>query len=212
MYVPKHRYHDEVRRYALAVRLVSNGVRPKVVRQWTRLSAWRVKELYIVRSQQVERDELIRLRGPAATTPTTFLRNPRTRDEAGALCAIGVMLGGMSAIAMPNARRDFPTLERGEILCNAYDMFLRAVGDSSFTLEHALQLAYMISQGELKLGNCIGCNAAIVFGADTPEKKQKCSECNGTPNHRLIARNGATEKAIEDEHPPETVVQLQFPL
>jgi hypothetical protein len=125
------------------------------------------------------------------------------RDEAGALAAICVALGAIPLTPIPNARRDFPGLRSGELLCHAYGMFRRVVGTSLITLEHALMLATMIAQGtQLQIGHCPYCAGTVIVRPLEGHSPYVCKQC------RVGAGNLRKRAAASQALPPPTPVAL----
>ena len=178
MHPAKHRFQNDVERYALAARMVTHGVRLKTICWWTGITRWRVKELYRAHAEQTDEKTCVRHRGPTPARAAIFLRNSVIRDESGALAALCMALGGIPTRPVGNAFREVPTPGRGEILCRAYEMYRGVVGSTSLTLENTLLLAVMIADGkELSLGRCASCRASIVHKPYASGGVYLCTEC-----------------------------------
>ncbi len=175
MRIAKHSDPLEVQRFSLAEKMVTLEARTHTIRRWTGLSEGRVRSLYRLHAQQ--RGLLVRHRGPAPHLVGFFLKNPRLRSEASALAALCSTLKIIPAGRVSHARRELPSVQRGEALCRAYEFYRGLVGESVLTLEHAVLLVTAIAQGmELALDHCIGCGGAMIFGpADVG--RRVCSAC-----------------------------------
>lgn len=178
MRVPKRRYRNDLQRYALAARMVVHEVRTETIRRWSGLSEGRVRQLYRAYARERDDQRTVRHRGPAPNRPTFFLRSAQNRHDAGALAALCSALGAIPPQPVPNARRELPSVQRGELLCRAYELFRDLVGSTTITLEHTLLLAVAISQGtELKLGNCSECGGALIYQPYASAQIPPCKFC-----------------------------------
>ena len=178
MRVTKSRYHNQVQRYALAARMVAHEVRTDTICRWSGLSEGRVRELYRAFARERGDRRTVRHRGPAPKQPAFFLRTAQVCREAGALAVVCATLGVLPEQPLPNAPHELPGLQRGELLCRAYEMFKGLVGASTITLEHTLLLAIAIAQGtQLTLGHCQCCGGAVIFHPHGSARSPACKQC-----------------------------------
>jgi hypothetical protein len=182
MRITDKRYARDLRRYNLALRLIALEARTQTICTWTGLSDERIRNLC---HSYAKSERAVRHRGPSPNRAGIFLRSIRMRNEGAALGGLFRMLDVAPTEAMSNARRDLPSVARGERLCNAYDLYRRIVIDTSITIEHAVMLAMAISQtGELLLTTC-QCGCAILidrFGS----MRRTCIYCQRSEMHKVL--------------------------
>ncbi|HEY6457332.1 MAG TPA: hypothetical protein VIY90_18805 [Steroidobacteraceae bacterium] len=64
--------------------------------------------------------------------------------------------------------RALANLARGELLCQAFEVYQQLMPSHGITFEHAVFLITALARGdELALGNCGGCGAVIVLDRAT---------------------------------------------
>lgn len=197
MRTTKRRYQKEIQCLSLAARMVAHEARTQTIRRWSGVSEARVRELYRAYARERGARYAVRHRGPAPRQPAFFLRTAQIRGDAGALAALCCRLEVIPPRLMANARRELPSVHRGELLCRAYEMFTEMVGQSDITLEHAALLVIAIAQGtQLRIGHCVHCGGAIVF--DPGEiGRRACRHCCEEEQH-------ATRQAGEAETPADS--------
>ena len=192
MRVCKKRYHTELLRMNLAARMVEHEARTETIRRWSGVSEQRVRELYRASKQ----GRSVRHRGPAPRKPALFLKASNMRSEASALAAVCYAMDLITPRAARAARRDLETVQQGERLCRAYEMYQRLVEHSELTLEHAALLVTTLTEGtELRLGRCIYCGNGTLFDP-CGNNRRTCGDC---------ARSGRSEPTA----PSATIPQSQ---
>lgn len=93
-----------------------------------------------------------------------ILNSPKLRCEGAMLGAICRYLNISPQIRMADPERALPSIERGELLCEAYEWFRFDVPDTRLTFEHALLLVNELARGELVLlGRCQTCRGVILL-------------------------------------------------
>lgn len=163
----------ELRRTQLATRMVSHKARTQTICDYTGLARERIKTLR--RDWKVASDQ--RHRGPSPSSVSVFFRSARMRAEASALAVICRMLGAVGAAPMADAARRFPSLERGERLCDVFEAFRTFFPKSDVGFEQVVLLAVGMAQGDvLRLEYCGNCDAVIL--ADRLAAAQRlCAPC-----------------------------------
>lgn len=176
------RYRRDLRKYTLALRLLSHAVRTHAICEWTGLTDERVRSLYRSYANGHDVADRVRHRGPAPHRVAFFLRSASLRSEAAALGGLLRLTGALPAERTPNARRALPSLTRGERLCSTFELYRNLVPESPITLEHALLLLNALAQGEeLEIGRCSNCNAAVLIDR-LGATRRLCAPCRrGAP-------------------------------
>jgi hypothetical protein len=111
------------------------------------------------------------------------------------------VLGVIPQRPIPNARKALPSVELGERLCHAYEIFRRVVPESRFTMDQFILLALSLAQGdELEVGHCSQCHAALLLDPLSASSRE-CPSCKQSALHPTTwALTGVfSPKGAEDE-------------
>jgi hypothetical protein len=171
MRIHDDRYVRERRKFEVALRFIRHEARTRTVRVWTGLSDDRIRKLYRSyiqesSSSQPRASMPVRHRGKSPRQPAFFTHSARARHESSSfasLCRLtGALPRGGSALT-PELRRDPAGLARGELLCEAYEIYCARFTAPILSFEHAEFLLRAICRGdELVIGGCRDCSAALV--------------------------------------------------
>jgi len=196
MPVPKRRDHTEkMQRITLASRMVAHEVRLSTIRRWCGVSDNRVRELYRSWAHEKGIRYAVRHRGPTPRQPALFLRSAQVRSEAAAFAGLCCLFEIFPKRPLANPRRELPSLQRGEQLLLAYEMFLSLVGSSVISLEQAMLLLTAVTQGtQLRLGHCVHCGAAIVFDPGAAQRR-----CCGRCDHKAPAEEDLAPRRVPQD-------------
>jgi hypothetical protein len=158
-----------------------------------------------------------RHRGKSPQQAAFFTRSARARHESALFASLCRLIGALPAPAAgattaamtpgtPSepAARSFAGLNRGELLCQAYESYRTLFPSPLISFEHAVFLLGALWRGnELVLGSCRDCNAVLVadrWSLRTP----RCVVCaQGTDSEQLGPFEHAAQAAAE-EHDRET--------
>jgi hypothetical protein len=161
MRITEDRYNLHRRSLDLAWRFIGHEARTRTISRWTQLSGHRIRALYNSYSSQSKR--VTRHRGMSPYKLESILNSPRLRCEGAMLAAICRFLNVLPQAALSDPERALPSVERGELLCQAYEFFRFEVPDTRLTFEHALLLVNELARGELvTLGHCRTCRGVIL--------------------------------------------------
>lgn len=148
----------ENRRAELARRLLSHGVRTKVISKLTGLTRNR---LATVRKRLMVHDEA-RRRGPTRSSPDIFLGTTRSRSEGAALASLSAVFGipvDRGAIPLPQT----VSLTFTERLCETYEAYRACFPQGGIDLEELILLRSHLATGnELRTGRCRNCRALML--------------------------------------------------
>lgn len=118
----------------------------------------------------------MRLRGPARSPLSVFLRDPRARAEAAALaalCALFEIPIEPGACWVPR----IISLEFGERLCETYEAYCASYPKTEVQLEELIVLRSSLAKGNvIRLGKCRSCKCLIVV--DRYESHRECFHCD----------------------------------
>jgi hypothetical protein len=137
--------------------------RTRTIRVWTGVSRDRVRKLALTVAAATHSTSPVRHRGSSPWQIEYFFRSRRLAQHASALGALlhlnGVVPFKPGAIAI----KDFPSIPRGERLCDAYDAYGLITPNPAIDFEHAVLLSSALATGnEVKLATCEGCGALLV--------------------------------------------------
>lgn len=182
MRITDDRYHRDLRRFQLALRLIRHEARTHTICKWTGLTDDRVRNFCRTYGVSEAGHTPVRHRGPMPQRLDLFFRSPVLRSEAAAVGGLCRLLGVIPDQRQPNARRELPSVSRGEQLCRAYELYRACVPDTPLTLEQVMLLATVLAQGEqLELAHCTECHAAIVIDL-LGRTRHSCAHCTHDAN------------------------------
>lgn len=163
------RFDRYYRRMQLGLRLLSHGARPQTATEWSGLTPDRLVTLKRRWLPEVADG----FRGPAPTSFQTFFRSTQRASMATMLASIHQVLCQGSASQDTLA----PSLESGERLCKAYEIFLSWEPDSDIEFDHAVLLVRGVAMGtDIQLRPCPTCQRAALI--DKCARRQKsCTAC-----------------------------------
>ena len=163
MRISDDRYSRDRLRFDIALQFIRNEARTHTIRTWTGLSDDRIRKLYRSYLRDAAGTPLARHRGKSPQQAAFFMRSARTRQEAALLASLCRLLGALPPAAAPELLRSLPGLARGELLCQAYEVYRGLVPEALISFEHAVFLLTTLVRGdELVLGACRDCSAALI--------------------------------------------------
>ena len=163
----------ELRRHQLALRMIAHRARRRTICNFTGLTRERIKTLR--REWQVTSKG--RRRGPSPSSLSTFFRSARMRSEASVIAFFCKIQGAVPTEKIPRAVRYFPTLDRGERLCDVYEAYRTYFPESEVNFELIVLLAIGLAEPHaLELKVCAGCPGVIVIDL-LSVKYRHCSQC-----------------------------------
>jgi len=190
----KH-YSGELRAFALARRMLGHQARPHTVCLWTRLSDDRVQSLSRIHRREVH-DRGPTRHGPSPTKLSGVLTSPSLRSEAAALAGVCRHLKVIPKDPLANASSTLPSVERGERLCSAHELFRRLIPHARLSLEELGLLMVSLAEGaEWGLERCASCSALMVvdrLGLD----RCVCEDCQRETRRTAGREAGALEDSV----------------
>jgi hypothetical protein len=186
MRISDDRYSRERERMELALRFLHHEARTQTIRAWTGLSDDRIRKLYRSYLSQAQR-YLPRHRGKSPHQIAYFTRSLRLQEETAVLASVLSLLGVVpSATPAAAAAADaaLPGLTRGELLCQAFEVFRLLLPAAQISFEHAVFLATALARGDqLRLGPCSDCGGLMVTER-FPVRAARCHHCAGPAQSR----------------------------
>ncbi len=165
------RFDRYYRRIQLGLRLLSHGARAQTASEWSELTPDR---LVTLRRRWLP-DASEGLRGPAPTSFQIFFRSALRTSHATLFATIHQTLcQGSDASAKREAH---PSLESGEFLCEAYEIFREWEEDADMGFDQAVLLAEGAAKGEvIKLAHCPRCRRAVLIDK-LARRRETCPTC-----------------------------------
>jgi len=174
-------------RDVLALRMIQHGARSSAVSTWTALSIDRVYTL-------AQRDASVPQaphRGRSPRRIAYFFCTPLIAIHAATLASLFNLFEIPSETTLGTPTQSFRTLDPGEKLCCAYEMYIAMVESPLIRFEHAVLLATALAEGrEIFLRYCPKCGRARLvdwsgFARDT------CMHCPPDAHWASIAGSPA---------------------
>ena len=177
MRVSEDRYHRDRQRLQVAVRFLKHNARTQTIRTWTGLTEHRIRKLYGSYLQPITR--VPRIRGKSPRQVAYFGRSLRVQQETAWLASLLSLLGVIPSEPKPEGGDALPSLARGKLLCQAFDVYRAMIRPSQISFEHAAFLATTLARGErLRLGTCADCGSLMVTDPLSIRDK-RCHHCAG---------------------------------
>jgi hypothetical protein len=176
MRISDNRYSRDRFRLDLALRFIRHEARTHTIRAWTGLSDDRIRKLY--RTYLSEPGIAVsRPRGKSPQQIAFFTRSPELQEESSLLASLCSLLGVLPRAGAQINRQALANLSRGELLCQAFEVYRELVADPRISFEHLVFLVAALAGGEeLRLAGCEQCGALTVLDRFT-FKASRCPHC-----------------------------------
>ncbi len=162
MRISDDRYSRDLFRLDLARRFIRHAARTQTIRAWTGLSDDRIRKLY--RNYLHEPGIAVsRPRGKSPQQCAFFTRSQRLKEESSFLASVCSLLGVLPQAGTQFNQKALANLARGELLCQAFEVFQQLMPAHGISFEHAVFLVTALARGdELVLSKCSECGALIL--------------------------------------------------
>jgi Flagellar transcriptional activator (FlhC) len=163
------RYYRKIR---LGLRLMSHGARAQTASDWSGLT---LDQLATLRKRWMPSTE-DGFRGPSPTSFKPFFRSALKASHAAVFAGIHRMVGIDAST---------PSLEGGEKLCEAYEIYREWEPDVHLEFDYAVLLATgAIKREEVELSTCTNCGCAVLLDKlNIPQLR--CAHCRSQPGRRV---------------------------
>lgn len=180
MRISDNRYSRDRFRLDLALRFIRHEARTQTIRAWTDLSDDRIRKLY--RAYLHEPGTAVsRPRGKSPQQCAFFTRSPKLQEESSFLASLCSLLGALPRAGAAVSRQALANLSRGELLCQAFEVYHDLVADPHISFEHLVFLVSALAEGEeLTLADCEDCGALTVVDRIS-FKAHRCQCCASRP-------------------------------
>jgi hypothetical protein len=127
--------------------------------------------------QSAGMDVRTRPRGKSPQQSAYFTRSAELKQESSLLASVCSLLGVLPRTGAPGDRQALANLSRGELLCQAFEVYRELVADPRISFEHLVFLVSALTGGEeLQLANCELCGALTVVDRFS-FKARRCPHC-----------------------------------
>lgn len=135
-----------------------------------------------------------RRRGPAPSSLQVFFRSKLNRDRATVFATIYFILSAQPKQCATGEAKPFVSLENGEVLCEALEVYRSWHPDDELEFEYALLLARAVSQEHtVSLSHCSGCRRITMVDG----RRSRRGTCAHRALERLISHQGPEQPVIQ---------------
>jgi Flagellar transcriptional activator (FlhC) len=165
MRISDDRYSRDRLRLDLALRFIHHEARTHTIRAWTGLTDDRIRKLYRTYLHEADGSGVPRHRGKSPRQAAFFTRSLRMRREAAVFASVSSLFGLITpqTIVVDRGALPAPTVARGALLCEAFEVYRALVNEPQISFEHAVYLLSALLCGdELRVAHCRDCSAVLV--------------------------------------------------
>jgi len=212
--LPDNRFTRELRRNRLAARMLYHEARTNTISAWTGITPDQVRRLAQTARGHDPRSSPVRHRGQSPRQTQFFFRSTRVASQAAVLGALFEHTGALPPQPMTVVARTFPSVRRGEQMCEAFEAYLSLVMRPVISFEHAMLLLTSIACSRiLALTTCDDCGALWVcdrfadplsFGVP----QSFCTYCR--PSAFPVETANTHKRTIQTHHLTGLPIQLQL--
>lgn len=180
MRISEDRYFRDLRPLLLADWMLRLETRTRTICTWTGLSRDRVRRLAASIASAQADGARVRHRGRSPRQTSYFFRSPHVWTHAGVLASYFVMVDLLPGPADVVPAKVFPSVPRGERLCETYEFYRLAYSSVPIDFERAILLATALAQrDELDLAGCSCCGGLILIDlmAQKTDAPRLCQAC-----------------------------------
>jgi hypothetical protein len=209
MRISDDRYSRDRSRFDIAMQFIRLEARTHTIRTWTGLSDDRIRKLYRSYLCDSPATPLIRHRGKSPQQISFFMRTGRARQEAAMFASLCRLVGILPEAPAPELIKALPSLGRGELLCQAYNVYRDMVPQAFISFEHAVFLLTALVRGdELIMSGCRDCSAVLIIDRWSL-RSMRCAQCSPHgPSERTTLGGAASlagaQRGLQDWRPDDT--------
>jgi hypothetical protein len=184
MRISDDRYSRDRLRLDLALRFIHHEARTHTIRAWTGLTDDRIRKLYRTYLFEAGGASVVaRHRGKSPRQAAFFTRSSRMRRESAVFASVSSLFGLITrqSIVVDCPPQHAPTVARGALLCETFEVYCALMGDTQISFEHAVfLLGALMSGDELRVAHCRECTGVLVTDR-LALRVPVCSECAVVP-------------------------------
>lgn len=152
MQITTDRYFRDRQRHDLALRMIRHEARTCTIRTCTALTDDRIRRL--CKTLARHQNDMRRRRGKAPRQISFFTRTVHMQFEASFLTSVFASFGLLRSVAPLSE----PSIEFGELFCDAYETHLQLLQTARISFEHAWFLLQLLTRGSaLRIMKCRHC-------------------------------------------------------
>jgi hypothetical protein len=176
MRISDNRYSRDRFRLDLAFRFIRHEARTQTIRAWTGLSDDRIRKLY--RGYLNEPGFAVsRPRGKSPQQCAYFTRSPKLKEESSFLASVCSLLGVLPQAGTTVNQPALANLARGELLCQAFEVYQQLMPSHGISFEHAVFLVRALAEGsELTIARCPECEVPCIVNR-LDRDGEYCTDC-----------------------------------
>jgi hypothetical protein len=181
MRISDDRYSRDRLRLDLALRFIHHEARTHTIRAWTGLTDDRIRKLYRTYLFEAGGASVARHRGKSPRQAAFFTRSSRMRRDSAVFASVSSLFGLITrqSIVVDRSAQHAPTVARGALLCETFEVYCALVGETQISFEHAVfLLGALISGEELRVAHCRDCSGVLVTDR-LALRAPVCNECSG---------------------------------
>jgi hypothetical protein len=125
---------------------------------------------------------------------------PKNHSEASALAGIAFLWHLVPEEPVRNAWRTLPSLNLGEELCDAFELFRVMIPGATLNLDRFILLVLALAERQLTVGHCSHCRALILLDP-LGAKRRICVHCEKYPSPVIPDSLDPEAEASSDDAP-----------
>lgn len=189
MRISEDRYFRDLRPLLLAARMLKLEARTRTICTWTGMSRDRIRKLAGSTAFSSGQDRRVRHRGRSPRQTAYFFRSPRIYTHANVLACYFAMVDLVPHAPDVIPARTFPSVPRGELLCEIYGSLYSPCPDVLIDFERAILLATALAErDEVALEHCGDCGGLMLIAV--------AGRGSAIEVHATIDRGGSDSRAL----------------
>lgn len=158
MHISNDRYFRDRQRHDLALRMIGHEARTCTIKSCTGLTDDRIRRLYKTLADHHSTVEVRRRRGKSPRQVAFFTRTAQMQFESSLLAGMFTAFGLTQQAG--DTSREQPSLEFGELFCDAYETHRQLLTPAAVSFEHAWFLLQLLNRrSDLKTLRCRRCHS-----------------------------------------------------
>jgi hypothetical protein len=164
MRISEDRYFRDLRPLLLAAWMLKLEARTRTICSWTGLSRDRIRKLVDNTLPSNGQEAHVRHRGRSPRQIAYFFRSPRLYAHANVLASYFAMMDLVPRSPDVIPAKAFPSVPRGERLCEVYELYEAAYAKVPIDFERSILLATALAQrNEVDLARCRNCGGLMLL-------------------------------------------------
>lgn len=206
MHISNDRYFRDRQRHDLALRMIGHEARTCTIKSCTGLTDDRIRRLYKTLADHHSTVDVRRRRGKSPRQVAFFTRTAQMQFESSLLAGMFTAFGLTRQEG--DTSREQPSLEFGELFCDAYETHRQLLTRAAVSFEHAWFLLHLLNRrSDLKTLRCRRCHSHYLRD-DVNVTPRSCPVCElkscPAPRVRSKASNRPAASLLRPPVAPES--------